>query len=183
MFTGNAYDVFVQSIGLISLICSLLSFQQKKRSQCMLLQMAASLTISAQLFLLGAVTGACLDFISFIRTLLFSCRDKYKWANSPFWLVFFLALMIVVGILTWDNIYSLMVILCTCLSTVALWMKEGRHIRRISLLVGPCGFVYCLANGSYTGALNEVIAVASILIGIIRLDMKHPHTVKKKALG
>ena len=183
MLSGTAYDIFVQAVGFVSLICSLLSFQQKKRIHCLLLQMAASLTLSAQLLMLGAVTGACLDFISFIRTLLFSYRDKYKWANSPFWLVFFVLLMIVVGIFTWDNIFSLLVIMCTCLSTVALWMKESKYIRRVSLLAGPCGFVYCLVNGSYSGALTEAIAVASILIGMFRLDRKHPHTKEKNPLG
>ncbi len=176
MLTGfmnhAAWDVFVQTIGGVSLICSLLSFQQKKRSHIMLLQMTASLLFSLQLFLLGAVTGACVDFISFIRTLVFSCRDKHKWANSPVWLVVFLLAMIGTGILTWNGGFSLLAILGSCLSTVALWMRDGRNIRRISLLVGPCWIAYCLAYGSYTGILNEVIAMTSIIIGMIRLDMK-----------
>lgn len=172
MLTGTAYDIFVQAIGAVSLICSLLSFQQKKRSHIMLLQMTASLLFSGQLLLLGAVTGACVDFISFIRTLVFAGRDKYKWANSPAWLGIFLVAMIGTGILTWDDMSSLLAILGSCLSTIALWMKEGKHIRRVSLLVGPCWIVYCWIHGSYTGLLNEVIAMISILIGIFRLDIK-----------
>ena len=172
------YDIFVQGIGAVSLICSLLSFQQKKRRNIMLFQMSASLLFSLQLLLLGAFTGACVDFISFIRTLVFEKRGKYKWADSPFLLIAFLLAMIVSGIVTWDNIYSLLAILGSCLSTLALWMKSERKILLISLLVGPCWIVYNLLHGSYTGALNEVLAMTSICIGLYRL---HRSSKKKEA--
>ena len=164
------YDIFVQGIGAVSLICSLLSFQQKKRRNIMLFQMSSSLLFSLQLLLLGAFTGACVDFISFIRTLVFEKRGKYKWADSPILLIIFLLAMIVSGILTWGNVYSLLAILGSCLSTLALWMKSERKILIISLFVGPCWIAYNLLHGSYTGALNEVLAMTSICIGLFRLS-------------
>ncbi len=165
-------EVIAQVVGLVGLVCSLLSFQQKKRSGIMIFQMVASFLFALQLLMLGALTGACVDFISFIRTLIFSRNNKSKWASSPLWLVFFAAAMIVAGILTWDNIYSLLAIAGSLLSTVALWMKDGKKVRFVSLFVGPCWLVYNIVNGAYTGALNEVIAMASIVIGMIRHDRK-----------
>lgn len=167
------FDICVQAIGAVALVCSLLSFQQKSRKGIMVLQMTASLLFSIQLFLLGAITGACLDMISFVRTLIFSNNEKLKWAKSPIWLVFFEIVMIVVGIFTWDNIYSLLAIAGSCLSTVALWMKNSKKIRFVSLFVGPCWIIYNLIHGSYTGALNEMIAILSIVIGIFRFDFKN----------
>lgn len=166
------YDVTVQGIGLLSLLCSLASFQMKKRGGIMRLQMSASLLFSLQLLLLGAITGACLDLISFIRTLIFSYRDKRKWASSPVWPILFVAAMTVTGILTYNVPYSFLAILGSVLSTVALWMRDGRKIRLISLAVGPCWFIYNILAGSYTGAINEVIAVISIIVGIVRHDIK-----------
>ena len=166
------YDVIVQGIGLLSLICSLISFQMKKRSAIMVLQMAANLLFSLQLVLLGAITGALLDLISFVRTLIFSFRDKYKWASVPVWPIMFVVTMIATGILTYDRWYSFLAIMGSVLSTIALWMRDGKKIRLISLAVGPCWFVYNLIAGSYTGAINEVIAVTSIIIGIVRHDIK-----------
>lgn len=166
----NAYDIFVQGIGLVSLICSLLSFQQKKRRNIMLFQMSASLLFSLQLLLLGAYTGACVDFISFIRTLIFEKRGKYKWADSPLLLISFLFAMIISGIVTWGNIYSLLAILGSCLSTIALWMKSEKKILTVSLFVGPCWIAYNLLHRSYTGTLNEVLAMTSICIGLFRLS-------------
>lgn len=162
-------NTIAQIIGVFGLICSLLSFQMKKRKWIMAFQMTASLSFSAQLFLLGATTGGCVDMISFIRTLIFSQNGK-KWASSPVWLYVFIFLMIVTGILTWQNAWDLLPIAGSILSTVALWMKKEKNIRLISLTVGPCWLVYNLVKGAWSGALNEVLAMTSIVIGMIRND-------------
>lgn len=65
-----------QGIGLIAIACSLLSFQAKKRSGIMALQMSASMLFCIKLFMLGAWTGAVLDLISFFRTMIFANNQK-----------------------------------------------------------------------------------------------------------
>ncbi|MBE6637762.1 MAG: YgjV family protein [Ruminococcaceae bacterium] len=163
--------IAAQIVGLFGIACSLLSFQQKDRKRVMLFQMTASALFCIQLFMVGAITGGCIDSISFIRTVVFSQNDK-KWASSPIWLGVFIVAMIVTGLLTWQNAWSILPILGSVLSTIALWMKKSSHIRGISLFVGPCWLVYNLVHGAYTGALNEVLAMTSIMIGIFRHDLK-----------
>ena len=165
----DALGITAQIVGLIALVCSLLSFQQKKRKNIMIFQMTASLLFSAQLFMLGAVTGGCLDLISFTRSLIFSKNDK-KWASSPAWLGVFIGVMILTGAVTWESAWSLLPIAGSVLSTAALWMKSEKRIRLISLSAGPCWLVYTIINGAYTGALNEILAMTSIVIALIRLD-------------
>ena len=128
--------------------------------------------------MVGAVTGGCIDSISFVRTVVFSQNDK-KWASTPVWLGIFILAMIGIGILTWQDGWSLLPIIGSVLSTVALWMKKSKHIRAISLFVGPCWLVYNLIHGAYTGALNEILAMGSIIIGILRHDVnrKKPFTM------
>ena len=160
-----------QIIGIIGIACSLLSFQFKTRKKVMTFQITASAMFCLQLFMLGAITGACVDFISFIRTVIFSQNNK-KWASSSIWLWVFVSLMIITGVFTWQNAWSILPIIGSILSTVAMWMKKPSQIRAISFFVGPCWLVYNLVHGAWTGALNEVFAMASILIGIIRYDIK-----------
>ena len=111
-----------------------------------------------------------MDSISFVRTAIFSQNDK-KWASSPIWLGVFVVAMIVTGIFTWEDAWSILPIIGSVLSTIALWMKKSSHIRIISLFVGPCWLIYNLIHGAYTGALNEVLAMTSIVIGIVRYDL------------
>lgn len=163
-------NIIAQILGFVGLACSLLSFQMKKRGQILGFQMTASLLFSSQLFLLGAVTGGCMDLISFIRTLIFSNNNK-KWASSPLWLVGFCLIMVVTGIITWTNWWDILPILGSILSTIALWMKSEKKIRLISLSVGPCWLIYNLVKGAWSGALNEVLAMTSIIIGYFRNDV------------
>ena len=137
----------------------------------MLCLMTASLAFCTQLFLLGAITGGCVDLISTVRTAIFANNSK-KWASSPWWLAGFIAVMIATGIMTWKDPWSILPILGSILSTVALWMKKERNIRLVSLLVGPCWMVYNTVTGAYTGAISEVIAMTSIVIGLLRHDRK-----------
>ena len=161
-----------QLIGAVGIICSIFSFQHKERKRVMLFQTLASFLFCVQLFMVGAVTGGLVDFISLIRTVIFSQNHK-KWASSSDWLIIFIFAMVVSGIFTWQNGWSILPILGSVLSTVALWMKKASHIRFVSLFVGPCWFIYCLVHSAYTGALNEVFAMISIIIGIVRYDLKN----------
>jgi len=172
-------NIAAQIVGIFGIVLSLLSFQLKKRKFIMLFQMTASLMFSAQLFMVGAITGGCLDLISFIRTLIFANNGK-KWASSPLWLVGFILVMIATGIMTWENGWSILPIMGSILSTVALWMKKEKHIRLVSLMVGPCWMVYNTVKGAYTGALSEVIAMTSIVIGLLRHDRKKKETATVK---
>ena len=63
--------VIAEVIGIIGIICSILSFQCSQRKNVMLFQVLASLMFCTQLFLVGAVTGACLDSINFFSSLFF----------------------------------------------------------------------------------------------------------------
>ena len=116
-------NLAAQIVGIFGIALSLLSFQLKKRKHIMLFQMTASLMFSGQLFMVGAITGGCLDLISFIRTLIFANNSK-KWASSKLWLYSFLVIMVVTGILTGKDCWSLLPIAGSILSTVALWMKQ-----------------------------------------------------------
>ena len=172
-------NIAAQIVGTVGIILSLLSFQFSKRKHIMLFQMLASLLFSAQLFMVGAITGGCLDLISFVRTLIFSNNTK-QWAKSKLWLFGFILLMIVTGVLTWKDWWSMLPIIGSVLSTVALWMAKEKHIRLLSLAVGPCWFIYNMVKGAYTGALNEVFAMTSIVIGMLRHD-KHKEEFKNES--
>ena len=166
------FKILTEGVGLLGIIACLLAFQMKKRNAIMFMQLLGVALFGLQLALLKAWTGAILDAISFVRTFIFSKRADKEWAQHPFWLVFFIIVQLATGILTWESFISIFAILGTLLATFALWMKKPKYIRLICLFVGPCWIVYNSVIGAYTGVLNEVIAMTSIVIGIIRYDIK-----------
>jgi hypothetical protein len=165
-------------VGFLGLVCSLISFQQKERKMVMLFQLTASALCCLALFLAGSVIGGALDLISFVRTTVFAIfmNSTKKWASSPVWLWLFIVALVVTGIFTWQNAWSILPILGSVLSTVALWMKKASHIRAVSLFVGPCWMIYNLVEGTVAGAMNELMAMTSIVIGMLRHDRKQKTT-------
>ena len=168
----TAASILVQSVGWLALICSAISFQQKKRFGILIWQATATLVSSIYLFLLGAYEGACLDLLGFVAKLTFSKGGTVLGISLAVWRIVFLAAMLVAGILTWADAFSLLAILASCLSLLALSMKNPTHIRGISLLVGPCWIVYNWVYHAYPSILMECIALTSIVIAIIRYDIK-----------
>ena len=160
-----------QAIGFLSLVLSLVSFQMKTRSQILIFQCMASLSCAVSLIMLGGIAGGILDVVAFSRTLVFSLADRYRWAKCKLWLPFYIVIIIAVGIITWDptGIGTLFAIAGTLFSTVALYQKSERLMRIISLFAGPCWIIYSLIYSSAFGVLNEIIAMTSLIIALIRL--------------
>lgn len=165
-------NVLIQGVGWLALICSAISFQQKKRAGILLWQSTATLISSLYLFLLGAYEGACLDLLSFAGKMVFSKGSAVIGISLSVWRIIFLAAMLIAGILTWSDIFSLLAIFGSCLSLFALSMKSPTKIRFISLLVGPCWIVYNWVYHAYPSILMECIALTSIIIAIIKYDIK-----------
>jgi hypothetical protein len=165
-----------QAIGCLSLLLSLTSFQMRKRRTVLFFQMLASISCAISLIMLGGIAGGILDLIAFSRTLVFSLSDRYKWAGSRVCLFTYFAVIIACGILTWEpgSIATLFAISGTLLSTLALYMKNEQRLRIISLFSGPCWIVYSLIYSSCFGILNEIIAMTSIIIALVRMrESKH----------
>ncbi len=164
------HNPLAQAIGFLSLAFSLISFQMRTRGKILFFQMLASLSCAISLIMLGGVAGGVLDIVAFSRTVVFSLSDRFAWAKSKLWLSFYFVMIITIGILTWEKggIVTLFAILGTLLSTLALYMKNERNLRIISLFVGPCWIAYNLIYASCFGILNEIIATTSIIIALIR---------------
>lgn len=170
--TVSTTTILIQSVGWLALICSSISFLQKRRISLLLWQATATLISSLYLFLLGAYEGACLDLLSFAGKMVFSKGGAVLGISLSFWRIFFLICMLIAGILTWSDIFSLLAILGSCLSLFALSMKSPAKIRLISLLVSPCWIIYNWVYNAYPSILMECIALTSIIIGIIKHDIK-----------
>jgi len=170
----------IQMIGIIGLLLGVTSFQQKTRNNILIFQFLANLTFTLHFFLLGAYVGCLLNFISALRAVVFYHRDK-NWAKSPVWLVFFSALFIAAGAATWENVFSILPIIATVLTTISLRIKNPKYVRFVTLPSIPMWFTYNLVSSSYAGMTSDTFTAISIIIAICRYDIKLPwRKVKNK---
>lgn len=169
-------DIVTQGVGFLGAAFNFLSFQQNRRSRIIGFQIVAALLFITHYIFLGftkgedAFSGAALNFIGLTRSIVFINNDK-KWAKSPLWLVFFIIVSTIAGVLTWESWYSFLPSTAMILTTISYWMKSETKIRFITFPSSPCWLVYNIITGSVAGIVTECVVMSSLIIAIMRYDI------------
>ncbi len=165
-----------------AMLCLFLVYQQKKRSSLIKCKLGADICWSVHYFCLGGYGGMIPNFVGIFRELVFSQREKKKWANSPVIPVIFIIINWCIGILTFKNPINIMPIAASTFVTVSLWLKEPRLTKAISLPVSLTFLIYDLLIGSVIGAINESISIASIIISFTKGFIKNKKRKKENKM-
>lgn len=159
-------------IGYFGMLFLVASFQQNNRNRILILILTGQLIFIGHFILLGAWTAVAVNSVGAVRSLVFRFREERKWAASAAWPWIFVAAFILFGGLSWQAWYSLLPVAAMSVETVGLWQKNPRIIRIINLFPHPAWFIYNLLQNSWPGMTTEVLIFFSILIGIVRFDLR-----------
>ncbi|MBE6755005.1 MAG: YgjV family protein [Ruminococcaceae bacterium] len=160
-----------QIIGFVAMAIIVASYQQKSHKNILTFQMISGLMFTVHYLLLGAYTGAVMNLLGAFRSLVYSNRDK-KWSSSIAWPIVFSIAFLISGIMTWDNVFSVFPLIAMLMSSVVLWIEQPKINRMLSLPTSGCWLIYNIKTLSYPGIITEIFVLSSIVIGIIRLDIK-----------
>lgn len=178
---GNIMELLIQALGLLGMVMNLVSFQLKEQKKLIRLQFYSSIVFSAHYLLLGATMGAILNMIGICRAFVFSNKEK-PWAQKKGWLPAFIAVYVVVYLLTFTvfgkerTLYNILLELLPVIgmtaTTIGFRLENATKVRLLSLTNAPTWLVYNILNGSAGGALTEIFCLISVVVGILRLDIK-----------
>lgn len=160
-----------QIIGFIAMFLCVMSYQAKSAHAIRLIQIVMSFFWVIHFILLGKYTGAVINGVGLVRTIIFFFRGK-KWADNIFWLYFFIAAFIVTGIITWESWLSLLCVVAMIFGTLSLYMTDPKLVRIFALGCCPLWLIYDAFAHSYAGVLNEAVTIVSIIVALIRYKKK-----------
>lgn len=160
-----------QIVGYIALILAIISFQQNEPKRMAFFQLLANSMFVIHFAMIGAITGAVINLLSAIRSLVYSRRDK-KWADHVAWTYAFVLAFVLTTIFFWEGAKSLLPMFGAICYTVSFRMKTAKLVRLVSLPSSPCWMIYNAINHSYAGILTETYVIVSIIIGMLRFDVK-----------
>lgn len=149
------------------MISLFLIYQQRNRKNILLCKLSADICWIFHYFTLGATAGMIPNFIGVFRELVFINRHR-KWANCKIWVVFFIAMNIVLSILTFKNYYDVIPIIASSFVTISLWINNPDLTKKISAPVSLLFLIYDIFVHSYMGIINESLSVVSIIIYFTR---------------
>lgn len=173
-------EIVGQVFSIIAMAIAILSFQCKVQKTHIAMQFVSTLLFAVSFLMLGAITGALLNFIANVRALIYLNKQKLH-ADKPVWLIVFILTYATVYVLTFtvfgreftvlNAIIELLPVVAMIASNLGIYFKDAKAVRRFGLVSSPSWLVYNVLHFSIGAILCEAFSIVSIIIGIIRLDI------------
>ena len=122
-----------------------------------------------QYFVLNAYTAVITVFITIIELFIFHKNASDNKKTNVFSLFIVELLLICIGIITYNAIYSLIPIIIACLFTYGAWQRNLKVTYFIGIIVAFLWVVYNFIVGAYVSLLGSLFELLASLIGYIRI--------------
>ena len=170
-FSAIPWDaVGIQLIGFAAMALAFASYQAKKRTTILTVQILSSTLWALQFFLLGAAAGLANNLIAIVRNAIFAQQEKHAWARARLLPAIFILLYVAAAVYayTLEGWLCLLPLFGMVLQTFAYNCENERSIRLLSLGVSPPWLVYDAIKSSAAGVLCESLNILSILLALFR---------------
>lgn len=179
-------EIIAQSVGMLGIVANFIIYQQKERKRMLRWKRFADLVwVFVYLALVWAgnptaIAGSATCVVGIFRETVFLHHDK-KWAQSKWWLVLFIALMIgssfvslklTHAVISPKTLYYFLPGLASTMAVVSFWIGKPRVTRLLVFPISGAMITYDIIIFSVAGFANELFTFVSAIVGIIRHDMK-----------
>ena len=156
-----------QGLGLCATALTALSYQMNTKRSLLAVQTAATLATCVSYFFLDAYSGFALNIVCILRNLVFFFMKE---GTRPMYVAtaILTALMVGVGVLSWQGPVSLLILVALAVNTVFLSFGKPQLLRWSILGTSSAVLAYNVIVFTVGGILHEGIAIASSAVGILR---------------
>lgn len=175
----NAFYIISQIFAFLATTFSLIAVQKRKKVQLLKYDTFASTCATLHYLFLGAWSGAASKTITTIRNII-ATNKASKNKTSKIIPAIFVILYIISGIISFQNIFSILPILASCIYAVAIYTVDVSKIRKFALLGSCLWLLYDICVFSIVGIIAECIFIADDLTAIYRFRKKKNSKTKKR---
>lgn len=175
------HDLFAQAVGIVAMTFNILSYQQKKASRVITFQFFGSVLFALNYLLMGAPIGMCMNIVGIMRATVYMNREKLR-ADHIGWLILFISLYVTSYILSFtvlgmeftpfNALIELLPVIGMTATTISFRMQNAATIRKFGFIGSPCWLTYNAVHFAIGGMICEIFSLCSIVIGLIRYDLK-----------
>ena len=160
--------ILAQICGAIVLVLTVVSVQFKTKEKILIFQIIANVIVAVQYFLLNALTGGVVAIINTIRCVIFYLYKKKDKKPSVVFLIIFICVAIISGILTWQDGFSIIPIIAAITFTYGLWQDNVFVTKICTIITSGSWIVYNIIVKAYVGAVQSLAECVSAIIATIR---------------
>lgn len=171
-----------QIIGFAAVGLYLLSYQLKRRKSIVWVTCVSNALYVLQYILLGAFSGAVLDFLSAVSSFFAAKKNDAPFLRYRKWLaasnlLLIAAAGVISAVLQRDPI-ELIPIAGALFQTGGLWFDNEQTIRKFGLMSAPFWLIYNFISQAYGASLGSVLAMISVITAMVR----YRNTEKEKTV-
>ena len=174
-------ELIAQIISIGGMSMNVLSFQRKEQKQIIFMQLLGSTLFGISYFMIGAFVGGMLNVVGMIRAIVYYKRELFRtdkiywvWGLSAAYVAIYVTTFALLG--TEPSAGNLAVealpTVGMIITTFSFYLGKASAVRFIGILNSPLWLVYNIVEFNIGGIITEVIVIASIIIAILRYDLK-----------
>ncbi len=164
--------LLAQILAIAGAVLYFLSYQCRDNRKLYIMQFFSYLVYTVHFLILGAMTGGLSYILNIARSLFLA--SKWQAARSKKMCFFLCAMQIIVLITTWSGWISIQPVLANIATTVGGYTHNAQKIRIAGIFINsPLWIAYDIIIGSWAGAADELISMASGLVSIKRFGWKN----------
>lgn len=151
------------------------SMQFKKKKDILLVQSFAASFYMISYFLVGAISGGITELLELIKDIVFYNYDKNKKKIPLSLLLLFISLLIIIGIIAYQGIYSIAPLIINLAYFISSYFKNPKYIRITILICAIIWIYYNFTVGTYLIIIGNIFEIISASVSLIRYKEKR-HT-------
>lgn len=158
-----SYIIIGNIFGIIGLIFSAVAYHKRQKEKILLDLIISNCFSLLQYLFLQAYTGCITIIISILRNIIAIKKGKQ---NRNIILVVFIILYIVMGIVTYNSIFSILLIIASIIYLLGIWDGRENVIRKTGLINMYLWLIYSISTGAIAGVIQNIILIVSTHIAI-----------------
>ena len=175
----NMVFILAQIWGFCGIVSVVISYNMRTKDKVLIWQFIANLLYGIQYIMLNALSAGFLSFLAIYRCYVYYEYHKHK-EKIPFFIcALFFSMALLIGIVSFKDIFSFLPIFTTLLNTYGVWHKNLRVFRIFAVIISICWIIYNIHVLAYIRIGAAIIELISAIIAIIRLDILKTKSNKK----
>lgn len=169
--------VLSQIIIALSYITYGISYLSKNRKTILACTLCSSVLFMLAYICLDAKSAVYINLLSIVRQLLLIIQEKNQ-SQKMYVYVFFFNLIstLLVGILTYENIYSALPVFATLIFVYSSWQKSISMYRLCGIVIEINWLVYGIYLKSIVSIIMEAIILVAVIINFIKINKEECET-------
>lgn len=173
----NTIYLTSQIVGFIAFIISLIAYHRNKKEKIFRTMLLANLLDIIHYLLLGAYSGCITKIIALVRNKIIIIKEKNKKFNSVIVLILLFVVYLLSGILTYENIFSILPILAAMIYLYFVWNGNELKVKKVAFYCYFLWLIYNICVFSIAGIISNCVSIISTFIAV---HNERKHNIKNK---